>query len=166
MGCEMNTGSLMKRLRNVAAIAGGLVLAFTANLTAHEEDAVAKREMLSTHETIAEYQGMEYHTCRGRTSLCPQQCGHSGEFAIFKITKYVKYEKPGEYGDAKQETYRIHVTDFHRKPLDKQQAESLAKLKKGDKVLLNWRHDYVTDKNGSKYPERMVTKLQLMNAEG
>lgn len=156
----------MKTLRNLAALASGLLLAFAPTLTAHAEDAVAKREMLSTHETIAEYQGMEYHTCMGRTSLCPEQCGDSGEYAIFKITKYVKYEKPGEYGDAKQETYRIHVTDFHRKPLDKEQAANIAKLKKGDKVLLNWRHDYVTDKNGSKYPERVVTKLQLMDAGG
>ena len=138
------------------------VLADESNPEKHEE---VKREMLSTHETIAEFQGLEYRVCQGKTGDCPEKCGSSGEFAIFKIVNYLKYEKPGQYGDPKQQTYRIHVTDFHRKPIDEKLGPIISKLKKGDKVMLAWRHDYLTTESGSKYADRVVTKLQKMEDE-
>ena len=56
----------------------------------------SKREMLAKHQTVAQFQGVEYQQCRGLTSLCPDQCGGSGDFASFRILKYLAYEKPGK----------------------------------------------------------------------
>ena len=70
--------------------------------------------------------------------------------------EYESYEKPGQYGDAQQTIQRF--TD-----LEGDHAATVAKLKKGDKVRLEWDHNYVTrTENGgeSKYPERVITKLE------
>lgn len=146
-----------------------LLLAFSPAVLADnikpEKREEVKREMLSTHETIAEFQSLEYRLCQGKTMDCPEKCGRSGEFATFKIVKYLKYEKPGQYGDPKQQTYHIQVTDFARKPIDEKLAPFIRKLKKGDKVMLAWRHDSLTSKSGSNYADRVVTKLQNMEDE-
>ena len=122
-------------------------------------DKPEKREMLSTHETLATFEGLAYQRCRGRTARCPDHCGNSGDRATFKITQYLKYEKPGKYGDAKAETYRFMVQDNQKNPkVAPAIQKTIAALKSGDRVKLSWRHDYVT-KGGSSSPERTVTKL-------
>ena len=71
--------------------------------------------------------------------------------------EYESYEKPGQYGDAQQTVQRF--TD-----LEGAHAATVAKLSKGDKVRLEWDHNYVTrSENGggeSKYPERVITALE------
>ena len=49
----------------------------------------------------ATLKGIAYRRCLGRTALCPDNCGQSGDFATFDILTYVDYQKPGEYGDEK-----------------------------------------------------------------
>jgi hypothetical protein len=126
-----------------------------------------KTKLLSLHETEATFAGIEYRTCRGLTGRCPKDCGSSGEFAIFKIVKYVKYEKPGKYGDAKAKDRRIQISDFYKKPkADPRLRETVKGLKKGDRVLLSWKHNYVTrtsDGRSWSGPERPVTKLEKAN---
>ena len=70
--------------------------------------------------------------------------------------EYESYEKPGQYGDAQQTVQRF--TD-----LEGDHAATVSKLNKGDKVRLEWDHNYVTrSENGgeSKYPERVITALE------
>jgi len=124
-----------------------------------------KTETLSIHETVATFAGIEQRRCRGRTARCPEQCGHSGEFARFEIVKYLKYEKPGEYGDKKQTERTIQISDFHRNPTgDPQLNKTIKGLKPDDRVLLSWQHNYVTrtDPAGGRTsrPERPITKLE------
>jgi len=120
------------------------------------------RKILSTHVTIATFEGAQYRLCRGRTARCPQNCGHSGEFARFAINEYLKYEKPGKYGDPKKKQYLIQISDFHRKPKgDPKSLKAIKGLKEGDKVRLAWNHDYVTRK-GSSFPERVVKELKKL----
>ena len=74
----------------------------------------------------------------------------------FHIVAYEAYEKPGQYGDAQQTVQRF--TD-----LEGDHAATVSKLNKGDKVRLEWDHNYVTrSENGgeSKYPERVITLLE------
>jgi hypothetical protein len=119
-----------------------------------------KTELLSAHETEAVFAGIEFRTCRGKTGRCPENCGSSGEFAIFTIDKYLKYEKPGKYGDAKAKDKRIQISDFHKKPKgDAKLNETIKGLTKGDRVLLSWDHNYVT-RGGSSMPVRPITKLE------
>ena len=121
-----------------------------------------KRELLSSHDTTAIFRGIREHTCRGRTSLCPDRCGHSGKLATFEILEYRHYEKPGQYGDPKQERYQILIEDNmgEREVSDEIHAAILA-FKEGDKVHLKWNHDYVT-RDRSSSPERTITLLEKL----
>lgn len=122
-----------------------------------------KRQLLAEHETVAVLAGIDYQLCRGLTALCPKECGQSGEYAKFTIKKYIKYKKHGQYGDPEQATYAVQISDYHKHPLgDPKIREAVKDLKKGDYVLLSWRHDYVT-KDGSSSPERPILKLEKID---
>lgn len=124
-----------------------------------------KREFLSFHDTTAVFRGIREHKCMGLTSLCPDRCGHSGKLASFGILKYEQYEKPGEYGDPKQEEFQFLIEDNmgNRKVPDEIRTATLS-LKEGEKVRLKWNHDYVT-KNGASFPERTVVVLEKINTQ-
>ena len=133
------------------------------------------RQMLSRHKTTATYQGQE----EGRESMLKVRqifMSRNGRLApstrhafaqvfpprpnkmweTFHIIAYESYEKPGQYGDAQQTVQRF--TD-----LEGAHAATIAKLSKGDKVRLEWDHNYVTrSENGgeSKYPERVITMIE------
>ncbi|WP_425613697.1 hypothetical protein NA78x_003535 [Anatilimnocola sp. NA78] len=128
------------------------------------EPATEKRERLAVHETLAVLNKVEFRLCRGLTSLCPEKCGHSGNFADFTIKKYLKYEKVGEFGDPQQTNFLIQISDFAKQPIgDPAQLKTIQGLKQGDFVLLSWNHDYVTSK-GTSSPERPVVKLEEIDA--
>jgi hypothetical protein len=101
----------------------------------------------------------------GRTALCPDKCGDSGEFATFAIKKYLKYEKPGQYGEPERKTFLVQVSDYDKKPKgDPTILKTVKGLKKGDFVLLSWHHDYVT-RAGASFPERPIVKLESISKE-
>ena len=138
-----------------------VVAAFLSATCAGAEE---QREMLSLHETVAVYEGTNRVVCRGRTALCPERCETSGDYAAFAIRGYVRYEKPGTYGDPKQERFQVRIADFHHQPAgDAKVAELLRGLKAGDLVRLDWRHDYVT-RDGSSSPERPLVRLEKIGA--
>lgn len=118
------------------------------------------RILLSSHSTVATFTGISDHRCTGLTALCPDQCGHSGKLASFKIVKYVSYEKPGEYGDPKQETFQLLIKDnMGNAKIPAAILKKINALKPGTEVLLDWDHDYIT-KEGSKFPERTIVRLE------
>lgn len=119
-----------------------------------------ERELLSAHDTLAVFKGVKQHTCMGLTARCPDRCGHSGKLATFEIVKYLNYQKPGEYGDPKQERFMVLIEDNKgnaKVPVEIRDA--IFELKPGDKVHLKWNHDYITE-DGSKFPERPITMLE------
>lgn len=119
-----------------------------------------QRELLSSHDTVARFAGIKDHKCLGRTSLCPDRCGHSGKLATFEILEYLNYEKPGEYGDPKQERFQLLIEDnMGNVKVPAEIRAAILALKPGDKVHLKWNHDYVT-RDRSKSPERVITLLE------
>ncbi len=124
-----------------------------------------QRELLSSHDTVARFSGLKQHKCMGLTSLCPDRCGESGTLATFEIVKYLAYEKPGEYGDPKQERFMVLIED-NMKNLKVPAAirDAIVALKPGDLVRLQWNHDYVT-RDGSKFPERPILKVAPITRE-
>ncbi|MBE2204437.1 MAG: hypothetical protein IAE94_08880 [Chthoniobacterales bacterium] len=117
------------------------------------------RELLSAHSTVARFDGLSDHRCLGMTALCPDRCGHSGTLATFTIVKYLRFEKPGEYGDPKQEQFRVLIEDNRKTPRVSQKIlAAIRALHPGDFVELDWNHDYVTQA-GSKFPDRPITRL-------
>jgi hypothetical protein len=134
------------------------------------DGATETRQLLARHQTVAQFTGIAYQTCRGLTALCPNDCGQSGDFASFDVAAYLAYEKPGQYGDEKQKTFTFQVQDNKKNPkIPAELAQQVGKLKAGDWVLLDWRHDYVTrtEAGGGKasFPERPVTKVEPITAE-
>lgn len=118
------------------------------------------RDLLSLHETVAKFDGLETQQCFFMTSLCPNECGHGGVNAVFSIKKYLRYEKPGQYGDKKSDKYYVRIShEVETTGLTPERKQVLDSLKAGDFVLLSWNHDYV-HKEGCSYPERPVTKLE------
>jgi hypothetical protein len=166
----MNEGNRLNEYRNqernalLALLAAGILL-LACVLACAAEPKGDGRQMLSKHETVAVFEGLTQHTCRGLTSLCPDRCGHSGSLASFRIVHYIAYEKPGQYGDPKQERYQFLVEDNLKSlKVTKALKETLDGLKKDDYVRLDWQHDYVT-KNRSSFPERTVTQLKKITRE-
>ena len=155
-----------------------LALALTASMPANEPAAkdpspkpasVAApekhRELLSSHDAVAKFVGLKYHQCLGLTSLCPDRCGESGQLATFTIVKYLKYEKPGEYGDPKQEQFMVLIQDNMKNlKVPKAIRDAIFALKPGDLVHLRWNHDYVTQA-GSKFPERPIKDVSPLTKE-
>ena len=130
-----------------------------------------KRVLLSRHETIAEFSGLENVVCHGRTAACPNDCGNSGTCAKFRVVRYLAYEKPGQYGDPKAETFVFMLHDNKGKPkVAVAVRDAVLALKPGDRVLLSWNHDYVTrtwpSGGTSSAPDRPITKLERAPAGG
>ncbi len=147
----------MSRIRNlqIVALAGALALGFTVARAAAE-----KRELLSSHKTVARFDGLQKTRCRGLTSLCPDRCGHSGSLAVFTILRYRAYEKTGEYGDPEQKQFHVLVEDnMGDEKIPAAIRDAIKALKPGDIVELDWNHDYVTNNNGS-YPERPIVRIE------
>ena len=116
------------------------------------------RELLSKHETIAIYRGVELGNEHLLRVFPPRE---RKQWARFDIEAYVSFEKPGKYGDEKQDAFRILVEDDNFSS-----ALALAAIAEGQRVRLSWLHNYVTktetvDGRETKhsYPERPVTKL-------
>lgn len=133
------------------------LLALLAVLTALPAQAgQGSAEVLSSHRTKAVYEGTRHLPCYFKTALCPDRCGHARNVAVFRVTEYVAYEKPGEYGDPKATEFLLPLAAGEEvTPEILAAAKALAK---GDAVRLDWLHEYVT-KDGSKYPRRRVTLL-------
>ena len=115
-------------------------------------------DVLCVNEVTATFKGIEHRPCRFMTSLCPDRCGHATDVAVFEVNEYLKYEKPGQYGDDKQERFQwdIKPTSAYNR-LHPEYLEVVKNLQPGQKVKINWTHFYVTDEHGSKFPERTVT---------
>lgn len=149
------------------AVCAGVALAQNASAPADKPN--EKRQLLSTHETVARLKGIAYQQCRGLTAACPDNCGQSGDYATFEIATYVSYKKLGQYGDPKAATYTFQVEDNHKNlKVPAEMAKAVRDLTSGDYVLLNWRHDYVTRTEGggsSSFPERPITKLAAITAD-
>ena len=124
-----------------------------------------QRELLSSHDTAARFTGLKEHKCLGRTSLCPDRCGESGPLATFAIVKYYQHDKPGQYGDPKQEQFMVLVEDnMKHVKVPKAIRDAIFALKPGDLVHLRWNHDYVTQ-GGSAFPERPIKEVSPLTKE-
>ncbi|EAY04293.1 Tvp14 [Trichomonas vaginalis G3] len=114
-------------------------------------------DLLSRHEVIAEFQGLQHIPCRFMTSLCPDRCDHATDVALFKVLEYTKYEKPGEYGDPKHETIYVDVKKkvFNQDPKIQEYCKT---LEVGKKYRVCYDHLYL-NRNGSRWPERPCTEV-------
>ncbi len=119
-------------------------------------------KLLSSHETIAVFDGTRFQKCRHRTASCPDKCNHAGTVVSFSVKEYLNYAKPGKYGDPKAEKFQVMVEDqLGTLKVSKDILAKIKALKSGSTVKLSWNHDYVT-KDRSSYPVRTITKLEVL----
>lgn len=146
-----------------------LLCLLTGCALALAQAAAEKRQLLSRHVTVARYAGTHQQTCRGLTTLCPDNCGDSGDYATFTILAYLVYEKPGEYGDPKAESFVFQLQDNKKNAKAPPAiAEVVGTLKAGDDVRLDWDHEYVTRTEGggsASFPQRPIRRLQKITKE-
>lgn len=175
IGSEEWSGALDKQLKIRDAAGQGPDIGSAAWRRAVEKKLAPKaaptpvpdkqRDLLSAHDTVARFSGLKDHRCMGLTTLCPDRCGESGKLATFAIVKYLAYEKPGQYGDPKQEQFMVLIEDNMKNPkVPKAIRDAVLALKPGDLVRLQWNHDYVT-REGSKFPERPIKNLSVLTKE-
>jgi hypothetical protein len=124
-----------------------------------------KRELLSSHDTIARFGWISDHRCTLRTAFCPDRCGHSGKMATFSVVKYLGHERPGPNGDPKQEVLRVIIEDDRKNARVRAEILKVIKTLKSDELVrLKWNHDYVT-KDGTKSSERTIVSIEPMTPE-
>lgn len=127
------------------------------------------RKLLADHQTVAKFKGVAFRKCMGLTAMCPDNCGHSGDFASFDIVGYIKYEKADQYGDEKSDSFIVQIQDNKKNAkVSKEIADTVKGLKADDYVVLTWHHDYVTRTEGggsSSFPERPIVKLEKISKE-
>lgn len=149
----------MKHLLIALTILAFLPLATEQIHAADKPDGVA---LLSSHETIAVFDGTRFQQCRHLTADCPDKCHHAGNVVTFSIKSYLNYTKPGEYGDPKAEKFQVMVDDqLGTLKVSKETLAQIKALKPGDSVKLSWNHNYVT-KDRSSYPVRTITQLEAL----
>lgn len=122
----------------------------------------SRSDVLCVNEVIAQFVGIEHIPCRFMTALCPDRCGHARDVAKFDVKEYLKYDKPGEYGDDRSEQFFWDLKpDSDSNKLHPEYLEQVKALKPGDKCKIYWTHFYVHDDNGS-HPERSVTYFEKL----
>ena len=114
-------------------------------------------ELLASHETVALFKGISNKGCRFLTAQCPDKCTHSTTWAEFSIKRYNSFQSYSQYGTKQQNI--AFALDGDNAIHDKRIVRDINKLKKGDKVVLNWNHLYITS-NGNSYPLRVIQKLE------
>lgn len=159
-----HAASFPRKFLALLALAGTALAACSCGNAPEENAAPAKpartAELLSRHDADAVFAGTREHVCRGLTALCPDRCGSSGTLAVFRIEKYNAYEKPGQYGDPQADEFAFMLlSTTGASDVPAEIAERVRALAPGDKVRLVWEHVYVTDENGSRFPERVVREL-------
>ena len=117
------------------------------------------RNVLSTHETRAIFSAVEAGMEPMLRIFPPQP---AKQWAVFAVTEYTSYSKPGQYGDEKTERFA-----FVAEEQSEAVRTALAALTPGQTVLLSWEHQYVTraetidgQESSSSFPERIVTRLE------
>lgn len=149
-----------------SALAGEDAIAVSPVPVENPEERLSSGELLSDHVAEAEFTGVIHRKCMFMTSLCPDKCDHAKDFAVFRIIKYLDYQKPGKYGDEKQEKLMVDLNPAHKPTLQGADIlKKIAALKAGDKVVLHWSHYYM-HKDSSSFPERPVISIEPAVSSG
>lgn len=120
-----------------------------------------ERETMFIYASTATFAGSRHQPCRFMTAQCPNDCGHATTVYQFSLEALTVTGNP-DSKNAKWVTPVAEGTDLLVGEADFHEWLSVAKgLSEGNKVQLEWKHDYVTV-GGSSGPDRPVTKLDLV----
>ena len=120
-------------------------------------------QVLSLHDVEAVFVGTHFALCKGKTALCPYQCGGSGVVATFAVQQYNAYECTSEWADEMADTVQFMLEATEGSTAFCPDAKVVAQdLLAGTRVHLVWQHVYpAADYEGAKIPARQVLRLEL-----
>ncbi|WP_088444588.1 DUF4377 domain-containing protein [Flavobacterium oreochromis] len=116
-----------------------------------------KKPFTSTHIFTAFFDGINFHQCLGRTALCPDKCGQSGNIANFRVKEYKNLIVNGQAGTEKLKTYQILISDFNKKDINEPFTKDIKTLKKGDLVTIHVEYVYNTTLSSVKTVENIIS---------
>lgn len=126
-----------------------------------QKNSATRYEVLSRHDVTAVFAGTRFELCKGRTMLCPYECGGSGKVASFEVLSYNAYEKLSEFGDEKAGAFEFMLeATTGKSDVTPELKKAVEELTVGDTVHLFWEHIYHTDPKRPKVPERKVWLLE------
>ncbi len=128
----------------------------SAQVTELTEEALTK-PFTSSHVFTAEFEGVHFHTCMGLTSLCPEECGSSGNMATFKVMEYQAFVVNGQGGTEKLETYHVLISDYYKKDLEEAYVPFIKDLEVGDIVNIHLEYVYDTTQSVVRTVETIVS---------
>jgi hypothetical protein len=144
------------KVANPPADASSLKYTLT-KIVSKNKVATAKKPYTSSHVFSAQFDGIQFHQCMGLTSLCPEECGHSGNMAVFTVKSYQEFVVNGQGGTEKLETYRVLISDFHKKDLNQPYVAQIKSLKPGDIVTIAVDYVYDTTKSTVQTVENILS---------
>jgi hypothetical protein len=97
---------------------------------------ITKNEFSTYHTFKAVFKGIEYNKCRGRTAMCPIDCGSSGNFATFKVLKYERLEGDGLSRREQLKKYTIKTSDYYKNSFNEPNTKFIDKLERNDEVVI------------------------------
>lgn len=118
---------------------------------------INKKPFTSTHVFIAKFKQIKFHTCLGLTTLCPKECGNSGNYAIFNVSSYKTHIINGEAGTEKLSTYNIQISDYYKNEIKEDYVNFIKKLKPDDEVTIYVDYIYDTTKPTVKTEEKLIS---------
>ena len=144
-----------KKIILLTVIVGMMVTACTGS------KAPEAKPFTSTHVFTAVFQGTHFHTCMGLTSLCPDECGSSGEMAVFEVQDYEHFIVNGESGTEQLEKYQVLITDYYKNDLDKPYVADIKALEVGDKVRIHVEYVYDTTLDVIQPVENLISVTKI-----
>ncbi|WP_276967958.1 DUF4377 domain-containing protein [Chryseobacterium sp.] len=118
---------------------------------------LSKKPFTSSHLFTARYNGTDFHQCMGRTALCPDRCGESGNLAKFSIIDYKNHLINGKAGTEKLKEYAVLISDYYKKDLNKPYVAAIKSLNKGDIVTINLDFVYDTTQPVVKTEQKIIS---------
>ena len=113
------------------------------------------------YRATATFMGASERPCLHRTALCPDRCAHATTTFAFRLetceairgadSANAKWVTPLKAGDE----HCVGLADLG------EHAEAARRLEVGQRVALQWRHEYVT-REGASFPERPVHGLAAL----
>src|SRR3989338_1133296 len=107
----------------------------------------------------AEFIKREHRACRFLTSLCPNHCNHAQTVLTFLIHALDVQVNPASTNA--QFVTPVSAGDVHHisaRTLPPELLEVASSLQAGDRVIIAWRHDYVTQ-GGCSAPQHNYSTL-------
>ncbi len=117
-----------------------------------------QRDRIYTYTSTASFLAKRHLPCRHMTSECPNNCGHAKDVFAFRLDHLNVHENKDS--PSLQWCTPVEQGSEHMVPsCDLEKFSSVANLLiPGDKVKLDWNHDYVTA-GGCSCPQRPVVTL-------